>query len=117
VPIGGPSQSDFLNAAILVDAAPTHAFLASLQAIEADLGRVRIPGVQNAPRMIDIDVLWASAVVSNDPVLTIPHPRLVLRAFALLPLLDVAPAARDPVTGLVYVPPAGDAALSSYTLG
>ena len=58
-PVGGPSQPDFLNGAVLVEAEPTRELLASLQDIEAELGRRRVPGVQNAPRTLDIDVLWA----------------------------------------------------------
>lgn len=115
-PVGGPAQPDFLNGAALVDAEPTHAFLASLQHIEAELGRRRVPGVQNAPRTLDIDVLWAEGVVSDDPVLTLPHPRLAGRAFAVLPLLDVLPDAIDPRTGTRYAVPPGAVALSALTL-
>lgn len=115
-PVGGPAQPRFLNAALLVDAAPTRTFLARLQAVEADLGRVRVAGVRNAPRSIDIDVLWAGTTISTDPQLTIPHPRLTERAFALLPLLDVVPDARDPITGRVYVAPPGDVVVSAHRL-
>lgn len=115
-PVGGPPQPDFLNGAVLVEAEPSHALLASLQQIEADLGRRRVPGVQNAPRTLDIDVLWAEGVVSDDPVLTLPHPRLAERAFALLPLLDVLPEATDPRSGARYIAPPGDVALSVLAL-
>lgn len=118
-PVGGPEQPDYLNAACLVDAEPTLAFLAALQVIEADLGRRRVPGVQNAPRTVDIDVLWAgdgAAIVSTDPRLVLPHPRLRERAFAVLPLLDVLPSAVDPTTGAPYVVPPGVVTPSAHRL-
>lgn len=107
--MGGPSQPDFLNGAVLVEAEPTRELLAALQQIETDLGRRRVPGVQNAPRTLDIDVLWAEGVVSEDPVLTLPHPRLAERAFAVLPLLDVMPE-------LPYDVPPGDVRLADVSL-
>ena len=90
--------------------------LAQLQAIEADLGRVRIAGVQNAARTLDIDVLWSGDAISTDPVLVVPHSRLAERAFAVLPLLDLVPGARDPRTRMVYVAPPGAVVLSAHVL-
>lgn len=88
----GPAQPDFLNAAIRVACAfDVDALLASLLAIEADLGRVRRE--RWGPRAIDLDVLWAPGVARASERLTVPHPRLAERAFAVLPLLDVAPEA------------------------
>lgn len=92
-PVGGPPP-DYLNAAVLVawNGAPI-ALLDRLQAIEAELGRVR--SVPNAPRTIDLDILWMDedgrALAVDEPRLVVPHPRLAERAFALRPLLDVAP--------------------------
>lgn len=97
----GPPQPDFLNAAILVEcmqSAP--ALLDSLLGIEAALGRVR--AARWGPRVIDLDVLWGPGLVVDEPALVVPHPRLAERDFALLPLLDVAPDARDPRTGARY---------------
>jgi 2-amino-4-hydroxy-6-hydroxymethyldihydropteridine diphosphokinase len=100
-PVGGPSQGDFLNAAILVAwAGPPIELLDVLLAIELELGRVRI--VPNGPRTIDLDVLWGDGLVSTDPHLIVPHPRLRGRAFALAPMLDVVPGAVDPTTGEIY---------------
>lgn len=77
------------------------ALLDQLQAVEHDLGRVRT--VRNGPRTIDLDILWISEngnpLHVSEPRLVVPHPRLLERAFALRPLLDVAPGA--------YVLPAG----------
>ncbi len=65
------------------------------------LGRVR--GERWGPRIIDLDILWIEGVSFASERLTVPHPRLRERAFALVPLLDVAPDARDPLTGERYV--------------
>lgn len=101
-PVGGPPQGDFLNAAVLLDASPPwEALLDALQAIEHELGRVRT--VRDGPRTIDLDVLWIEGVVVDTSRLVVPHPRLPLRAFALAPLLDVAPDAGDPRSGARYV--------------
>jgi 2-amino-4-hydroxy-6-hydroxymethyldihydropteridine diphosphokinase len=91
-PVGGPKQGDFLNAAILVEYMQSpRALLDALQAIEADLGRTR--ETRWGPRTIDLDVLWIEGVAIDEPGLVVPHPRLAERAFALAPLLDVAPDA------------------------
>jgi 2-amino-4-hydroxy-6-hydroxymethyldihydropteridine diphosphokinase len=95
VPMGGPPQGEFLNAAVLANwSGDPHALLDELQRIEAELGRVR--DVRWGPRTIDLDVLWIESVRLATPRLEVPHPRLHDRAFALLPLLEVAPDAIDP---------------------
>jgi 2-amino-4-hydroxy-6-hydroxymethyldihydropteridine diphosphokinase len=105
VPVGGPAQPHFLNAAVLVEweRAPIE-LLDALMQIEADLGRVR--DIPNGPRTIDLDVLWIDGLILDDPRLIVPHPRLHLRAFALAPMLEVVPDAFDPRTGERYVVPA-----------
>jgi 2-amino-4-hydroxy-6-hydroxymethyldihydropteridine diphosphokinase len=107
-PVGGPAQPEYLNAAALVawEGTPA-ALLDALLAIEAGLGRVR-GGERFGPRTIDLDVLWIDGVALEAPGITVPHPRLTERAFALVPLLEVAPDARDPRTGQPYLAPAGD---------
>jgi 2-amino-4-hydroxy-6-hydroxymethyldihydropteridine diphosphokinase len=102
-PVGGPPQPHYLNAAALVafDGEPL-ALLDRLLAIELELGRVRDPDVKNGPRTIDLDLLWIDGGVVDDERLAVPHPRLHERAFALAPLLDVAPGAVDPRTGAAY---------------
>jgi 2-amino-4-hydroxy-6-hydroxymethyldihydropteridine diphosphokinase len=89
-PIGGPEQPDFVNAAALLDVPEEpRALLALLHAIERDAGRVR--DVRWGPRTLDLDILvWDGPAVASDD-LTIPHPRLPDRLFAILPLLDVHP--------------------------
>jgi 2-amino-4-hydroxy-6-hydroxymethyldihydropteridine diphosphokinase len=104
----GPPQPDYLNAAALVEwGGPPEALLAELLTIEASLGRVR-DAERFGPRTIDLDVLWIEWISMRSPRLVVPHPRLRERAFALVPLLEVAPDAADPVTGERYVAPAGD---------
>jgi 2-amino-4-hydroxy-6-hydroxymethyldihydropteridine diphosphokinase len=99
-PVGGPPQGSFLNAALRVQymLSPI-ALLDELQRIEHELGRVR--DVRWGPRTIDLDVLWIDGLTVDEERLVVPHPRLSERAFALAPLLDVAPEApyahpRDP---------------------
>jgi 2-amino-4-hydroxy-6-hydroxymethyldihydropteridine diphosphokinase len=102
-PVGGPPQGDYLNAALRVsfDGDP-EALLDALLAIERALGRER--RVRWAARTIDLDVLWIEGVALESERLTVPHPRLTERAFAMTPLLDVAPGAIDPRTGAPFTP-------------
>jgi len=87
-PVGGPPQPDYLNAVALVDTELTaQDLLAVTQGIEADLGRVRAE--RWSPRPIDIDVIDYAGVVSDDPALTLPHPRAFERGFVLVPWAEV----------------------------
>jgi 2-amino-4-hydroxy-6-hydroxymethyldihydropteridine diphosphokinase len=89
----------YLNAVVEVatDLAPPEA-LALLASVENAFGRVR--GERNAPRVLDLDLLDHRGAVRDGPEPPLlPHPRLVDRAFVLLPLRDVAPAWRHPVSG------------------
>lgn len=91
-PWGMTSQRDFLNAAVRI-ATPLGpaGLLAAILAIEVSLGRVR--GKKWGPRSIDIDILVFCNEIIDIPGLTIPHPHLTERAFALAPLVDVMPDA------------------------
>jgi 2-amino-4-hydroxy-6-hydroxymethyldihydropteridine diphosphokinase len=97
----GPPQPAFLNAAarVATDLAP-HALLDALLSVERQQGRVR--GERWGPRLIDLDILWIAGVAVDSPGLVVPHPELRRRAFALRPLLDVAPEATDPRDGVAY---------------
>ena len=87
----GPPQPTYLNAAFRVETSLTmRALLRRIIDIERALGRTRDPDVRWGPRVIDLDILWAAKPV-DEPGLKVPHPRLTERAFALAPLLDVAP--------------------------
>jgi 2-amino-4-hydroxy-6-hydroxymethyldihydropteridine diphosphokinase len=87
-----PGTQAFLNSVIqlVADCTPQQLH-AHLQAIEQAMGR---PSVRekNSPRALDLDLLYAGDFVSDDPVLTVPHPRLHLRRFVLQPLADLYPA-------------------------
>ncbi|MET0387504.1 MAG: 2-amino-4-hydroxy-6-hydroxymethyldihydropteridine diphosphokinase [Polyangiales bacterium] len=85
----GPPQPDYLNAGLrLTSELAPETMLAALLDIERMLGRVR--DVRWGPRVLDLDVLWSSEPWSSAQ-LTVPHPELARRTFALAPLLDVAP--------------------------
>jgi 2-amino-4-hydroxy-6-hydroxymethyldihydropteridine diphosphokinase len=83
-------QPAFLNAAARVrtDLAPAD-LLRTAKALERELGRT--PGPRRGPRAIDCDLLLWEGGAHDAPDLTIPHPRLAERRFALLPLLDLDP--------------------------
>lgn len=92
VDAGGP---DYLNAvAELATSLTPHALLQALQAIEAAAGRER--PYPNAPRTLDLDILWFGDQVIHTPDLVVPHPRMFERAFVLRPLADLAPQRVDP---------------------
>lgn len=97
-PIGNIEQPRFLNLAcqIYTTLAPT-GLLALVKGIESRLGR--IPGKPDAPRSIDIDILFYGDQVINTRELVIPHPRLTERAFVLIPLNEIAPGLVHPVSG------------------
>jgi 2-amino-4-hydroxy-6-hydroxymethyldihydropteridine diphosphokinase len=85
----GPPQPDYLNAAVrIASALEAEALLDALLTIEATMGRVRTE--RWGPRTIDLDILW-SAQPFESARLSVPHTGLMDRAFALAPLLDVAP--------------------------
>jgi len=89
VPVDAPGP-DYVNAVVALDTRLTAAaLLHALHGIEALHGRVR--GGVNAARTLDLDLLLYGDEHSDDPRLTLPHPRLHLRAFVLKPLLEIAP--------------------------
>ncbi|MFI5906264.1 2-amino-4-hydroxy-6-hydroxymethyldihydropteridine diphosphokinase [Dactylosporangium sp. NPDC051541] len=107
-PWGDPDQPHYLNAVLLaVDpqaAAPD--WLAVAHRLEDAAGRVRDPARRFGPRTLDVDVIavWnddGAPVTSDDPELTLPHPRAHLRAFVLRPWLDIQPYAQLPTRGWV----------------
>lgn len=110
----GPEQPDFLNAAVLVEWRGTPLdLLDALRRIEAELGRDREKEMRWGPRTMDLDILWIEGLVVDGPRLSVPHPRVHERAFALMPLLDVAPEATDPRTNERYTVPGGQSVTRS----
>ena len=100
-PVGSDrAQPDYVNAVAIVDTAlAPHALLKHLLAIERRQRRVRVHGVRNAPRTLDLDLLLFGRRRMRTPALTLPHPRMHERAFVLRPLVDVAPFAVVPGHG------------------
>lgn len=94
----GEPQPLYLNAcvALRTSLAPA-ALLALLKGLEARHGRP--PGGHLRPRPLDLDILVHGGRVVDDPLLTLPHPRLRERAFVLAPLRDIAPDLRLPDSG------------------
>ena len=95
-PWGGVEQQDYLNAVIVVEDPDTDAYgwLARAHALEAAAGRVR--EVRWGPRTLDVDVIDVDGIISDDPVLTLPHPRAHERAFVLVPWAEVDPTVPAP---------------------
>jgi 2-amino-4-hydroxy-6-hydroxymethyldihydropteridine diphosphokinase len=89
-PWGDLNQDWFVNACIGVDTNLTpHELLARCQAVEAQMGRVRLK--KWGPRLIDVDILTYGDQVIADVDLTVPHPLIAKRPFVLIPLHDIAP--------------------------
>jgi 2-amino-4-hydroxy-6-hydroxymethyldihydropteridine diphosphokinase len=84
------SGPDYINAVACVDTAlAPHDLLAALHGIEQAHGRER--PFRNAPRTLDLDLLLYGADVIDTAALSVPHPRMLARAFVLAPLLEIAP--------------------------
>ncbi len=99
-PVGGPPQPDYLNAVLLIQTGlPPRDLLDAIHAIEAGFGRVRAE--RFGPRTLDIDIISYQGQVSDDPELTLPHPRAHERLFVLLPWSDLDPGAELPGRGPV----------------
>ena len=97
-PVGGPPQGEYLNAVVEGETAlSAEALLALCLEVERRAGRVRT--VKDAPRTLDLDLLLYDELVRKSPGLTLPHPRLHLRRFVLVPLSEIAPSLRHPVLG------------------
>lgn len=95
---GKHNQPDFINQAIQLET-PLYPedLLTGIHAIERELGRQRIE--KWSSRTIDIDILLYGDKVIKETNLTIPHPYLHERRFGLMPLCEIAPDTKDPVSG------------------
>lgn len=93
---GNTNQPDFLNQVIVVQTKLNA--LQTMQAIltiEKKMGRLRT--VKNAPRIIDIDILFFNKEIIDQKELTLPHPQLQNRRFVLVPLNELSPNFKHPV--------------------
>jgi 2-amino-4-hydroxy-6-hydroxymethyldihydropteridine diphosphokinase len=103
-PVGPVEQGRFVNGAVLLETELSpRELLGRLLTIEGRLGRVR--NERFGPRTIDLDLLVYGDAVVDEPGLTVPHPRLHERRFALEPLADLAPdlvvPGRGPISALL----------------
>jgi len=117
-PWGVTDQPPFVNVCIAVETVLSpQALLARAQAVERACGRDRSREQRWGPRPLDIDILAYDDLVLDTPELTLPHPRLLERAFVLVPLAEIAPErviagvpvnealARVDKSGIVLLPP------------
>ena len=96
----GFKSEPFINQVIKLETSLTpEEVLTRSQQIENKLGRVRNT-IGYEARTIDIDLLYYDSLEINTKNLNIPHPKIALRKFVLLPLAEIAPNFRDPVTGM-----------------
>lgn len=97
-PVGYRDQPEFWNLVVrLATSLPPGALLHETSRIEEAAGRLR--PFLNSPRTLDIDILIYDDVVRDEPWLTIPHTRMAMRAFVLVPLAELDPDLRHPRTG------------------
>lgn len=99
-PLYLPEQPDFLNLVCAIETDFTaRQLLAHCQSVESRIGRQANP-IRNAPRLIDIDIIFFADQIIHEDGLTVPHPRLQERQFVLRPLAEIAPQFICPQTHL-----------------
>lgn len=97
-PMGGPQQDNFLNAVVEIDTSLSpDELLSFIQKLEFEANRVR--EVHWGPRTLDVDILVYGDLVSKNPNLTIPHPRISERPFVLIPWYEISPEITIPELG------------------
>ncbi|QKS31547.1 MAG: 2-amino-4-hydroxy-6-hydroxymethyldihydropteridine diphosphokinase [Candidatus Accumulibacter similis] len=97
-PVGIRRQPDFINAvAALATTLAPHELLDALFVVERQFGRRR--DFPQAPRTLDLDLLLYDQLLLDSERLSLPHPRMHLRAFVIAPLLEIAPECRIPGRG------------------
>lgn len=93
-----PSAQEYRNGVVLVEARQDpQTLIRTLFTLENAFGRRRTE--RNAPRTLDLDLIAHGRIVSDDPALTLPHPRAHERLFVMGPLAEIAPDWRHPVLG------------------
>lgn len=99
-PVGVVGQPDYINAVIeLSTSLDARVLLEALLLIEREGGRTR--DFHMAPRTMDLDLLLHGEAIIDEPDLQVPHPRMHLRAFTLVPLAEIAPGLHIPRRGAV----------------
>ena len=95
-PVDFEAQNWFLNCVVEAetDLMPRQ-LLRAIHQIENEIGRRRL--VRSGPRVIDLDILLCGSSIIRTPELEVPHPRMAVRRFVLVPLAEIAPTARHPV--------------------
>jgi 2-amino-4-hydroxy-6-hydroxymethyldihydropteridine diphosphokinase len=97
-PVDVRRQADFLNMVIGCETGtPVERLLEVCLSVERQIGRVRVH--PRGPRIIDLDLLLVGDEIRSTPRLEVPHPRMHLRRFVLVPLVEIAPAVVHPVLG------------------
>ena len=110
-PVGGPEQGAFLNLVVELDTEMSPRELLELcQELESNAHRMRLE--RWGPRTLDVDVITVDEQISDNPALTLPHPRAAERAFVLVPWLVLEPGAtlpgRGPVASLLAAIPVAE---------
>ncbi len=94
-PVGYDDQANFYNMAVLVETETSPAvLLGECLGIEAAFGRERT--IRNGPRILDLDLILYEGFKSESYEMTLPHPRMLERAFVMVPLLELYPSGRAP---------------------
>lgn len=99
-------QEDFYNMVCIgyvEDEEEPYGFLEKIHRIENKYGRDRSKEIRFGPRSLDIDIEKFGDFVSDDPVLTVPHPRMQERAFVLIPLLELLSESAENSSGYLEV--------------
>ena len=111
-PVGCEEDDKYYNAALLVETSVSPAvLLGECLGIESAMGRFRTR--KNEPRIIDLDLILYESFRSESYELTVPHPRILERAFVMAPLLDLYPSGRAP--GLFFGPHLRDLGMDGVT--
>jgi len=93
---GNTNQPDFLNQVIIVETKLSATeLIKAILFVETDMGRIRT--TKNAPRIIDIDILFFNKDIIHEKNLIVPHPEIQNRRFVLVPLNELSPAFVHPV--------------------
>jgi len=100
-PVGYSEQPVYYNAALLIETQLSpNALLGACLGIEAASGRIRT--IVDGPRTLDLDVLLYESIKTESFELTLPHPKMLKRAFVLVPLNDIFPSGR--ALGIYFAP-------------